>query len=58
MFVVLTEYEDNAPEVNGIYTTLCKAQKMKSWLEKCGRKEDNGYGDIKKVSIRNMFILK
>lgn len=58
VFVVLTEYEDNAPEVNGIYTTLYKAQNMKSWLEKYSKKvEDNGYGNIKKVSIQNMFIL-
>ena len=57
VFVVLTEYEDNVPEVNGIYTTLCRAEKMKSWLEKCPTKEENGYGNIKRVIVRNMFIL-
>jgi hypothetical protein len=58
VFIVFTEYEDNAPEINGIYYERKKAEKMKSWLEKCPTKEENGYGNIKRVTIRNMFILK
>lgn len=57
VFVVLTEYEDNEPEINGIYTTRERANKMKDWLLKCPTKEENGYGTIKNVVIRNMFIL-
>lgn len=57
VFVVLTEYVDNKPEVNGLYRTREGAEKMKAWLLKCPSKEDNGYGTIKKVVIRNMFIL-
>lgn len=58
VFVVVTEYENASPEVNGLYLTREKAEKMKSWLEKCPTKELNGYGDIKHVEIRNMFINK
>lgn len=57
VFVVFTEYEDAEPEVNGIYTSLNRAQKMKTWLEKYKTKEENGYGNIKSVSLKNMFIL-
>ena len=57
VFVVFTEYEDAAPEVNGIYKTRERAEKMLAWLNKCPTKDLNGYGNIKKVSIHNMFIL-
>ena len=57
VFVVMTEYEDAAPEVNGIYNTRERAEKMRSWLNKCPTKDLNGYGNIKKVTIHNMFIL-
>ena len=56
VFVVLTEYEDATPEVNGVYLTRENAEKTKAWLEKCPSKEENGYGNIKKVYIRNMFL--
>lgn len=57
VFVVFTEYENAEPEVNGIYASLNRAQKAKTWLEKYKTKEENGYGDIKSVSLKNMFIL-
>ena len=57
VFVVFTEYENAEPEVNGIFTSLNRAQKMKTWLEKYKTKEENGYGNIKSVSLKNMFIL-
>ena len=57
VFVVLTEYEDAAPEVNGVCRTRERAEKMKAWLDKYPTKDLNDYGNIKKVSILNMFIL-
>ena len=57
VFVVLTEYEDAPPEVNGIYLTRARAEKMYNWLNKCPEKELNGYGNLKKVEILNMFVL-
>ena len=56
IFIVQTEYVDMPPEVNAVYLTRERAEKFKSWLEKCNTKELNGYGDIKKVTIHNMFI--
>lgn len=57
VFVVYIEYEDASPEVNGVYLNRAKAEKMKIWLEKYPKKKENGYGNIKKVEIKNMFIL-
>ena len=57
VFVVFTEYDDAEAEVNGIYRTSERANKMKAWLEKCRKKEDNGHADIKRVTVHNMFIL-
>ena len=57
VFAVLTEYEGATPEINGIYTSLERANKMKEWLLKCSTKEENGYADIKCVFIRNMFLM-
>lgn len=57
VFVVLTEYMDAEPEVNAVCRTREKAESFKGWLEKYRNLEDNGYGMIKRVSIRNMFIL-
>lgn len=57
VFVVFTEYADNEPEINGIYMSRERAEKMRNWLLKCPTKEENGYGTIKNVIVRNMFIL-
>ena len=57
VFVVLTQYENEEPEINGVYLTRERAEKMKAWLEKNPGMEENGHDDIIKVIIRNMFIL-
>ena len=58
VFAVLTEYEDATPDINGIYTSYERAEKMKEWLLKFKTKEENCYGTIKNVFIRNMFLIK
>ena len=58
VFVVLTEYVDMPAEVNAVYPTREKAEKMRDWLLKCPTKDLNGHGDIKSINIQNMFILR
>lgn len=56
VFVVITEYENASPEVSGIYLTRKNAEKLRDWLEKYPTADLNGYGNIKRVHIDNMFI--